>query len=55
MLVEEASVEVEDLLADEVEAEVPGLDDSGVDRADCDLVRILALGPAPSSFARSRS
>ncbi len=43
MLVEEAGIEVEDLLADEVEAEVPGLDDSRVDRADGDLVRIRTL------------
>ena len=43
VLVEEARVEVEDPLADEVEAEVPRLDHAGVDRADRDLVRVAAL------------
>ena len=42
MLVEEARVEVEDPLADDVEAEVAGLDDAGVDRADRDLIDVLA-------------
>ena len=38
MLVEEPRVEVEDAFADDVEAEVAGLDHAGVDRADGDLV-----------------
>ena len=43
VLVEESRVEVEDLLADEVEAEVPRLDDPGVNRSDRDLVGVSAL------------
>ena len=43
VLVEEPCVEVEDLLADEVEAEVPRLDHACVDRPDRHLVRISAL------------
>ena len=49
VLVEEAGVEMEDPLADDVEAEVPGLDHAGVDRPDRDLVGVVALhrhGPA---------
>ena len=49
MLVEEARVEVEDALADYVEAEVPGLDHACMDRANRDLVDPLSLdrdGPA---------
>ena len=49
MLVEEAGVEVEDAIADDVEAEVPGLDHARVDRADGDLVRVVTRdgdGPA---------
>ena len=42
MLVEEAQVEVQDPLADDVEAEVAGLDDAGVDRADRDLMGVVA-------------
>ena len=42
MLVEEARVEVEDPLADDVEAEVPGLDDARVDRPDRHLVHAVA-------------
>ena len=42
VLVEEARIEVEDALADDVEAEVPRLDHPGVDRADRDLE-----GPLP--------
>ena len=49
VLVEEAQVDEEDPLADDVEAEVPGLDHAGVDRPDGDLVHPLPLdrdGPA---------
>ena len=53
MLVEEARVEVEDPLADDVEAEVPRLDHAGVDRADGDLVGVVAAAPAPSSARAS--
>ena len=42
VLVEEAGVEVEDAFADEVEAEVPGLDHAGMDGADGDLVGVVA-------------
>ena len=42
VLVEEPEVEVQDPLADDVEAKVPGLDDPGVDRADRHLVGIVA-------------
>ena len=42
VLVEQPRVEVEDALADRVEAEVPRLDDAGVDRADGDLVDVVA-------------
>ncbi len=40
---EESRVEVEDPLADRREAEVAGLDDPGVDRADRELVDALAV------------
>ncbi len=43
VLVEQARVDVQDQVADDVEAEVAGLDHAGVDRPDRDLVRI---GPA---------
>jgi hypothetical protein len=49
VLVEEARVEVEDALADHVEAEVPGLDHAGMNRANGYLVDPLPLdrnGPA---------
>ena len=52
MLVEEARVEVEDAVADDVEAEVARLDHAGVDRADRDLVGVVAVhghGPALES------
>ena len=42
VLVEELHVEVEDAVADEMEAEVAGLDDAGVDRPDCELVDVVA-------------
>ena len=42
VLVEQAGVHREDALADDVEAEVPGLDHAGVDRADGDLVHAVA-------------
>ncbi len=42
VLVEEARVEVEDPVADDVEAEVARLDHAGVDRPDRDLIRIGA-------------
>ena len=43
MLVEEARVEVEDPLADQVEAEVPRLDHACVDRANGNLVGVATL------------
>ena len=49
VLVEQPRVEVEDAVADDVEAEVAGLDDTGVDRADRDLVGVVDRAPAPSS------
>ena len=42
VLVEELRVEVEDAVADEMEAEVAGLDHAGVDRPDRDLVGVVA-------------
>ena len=44
-----ARVEVQDAVADDVEAEVARLDHTGVDRADCDLVGIVAADRAPPS------
>ena len=49
VLVEEPGVEVEDPVADDVEAEVAGLDHAGVDRPDRDLVRVVAAHAARSS------
>ena len=43
VLVEQAGVQREDALADDVEAKVAGLDDARVDRADGDLVHALAM------------
>ena len=43
VLVAERDLQVEDLLAVALEAEMPRLDDAGVDRADRDLVDLLAL------------
>ena len=40
MLVEQTGVEVEDAVADEVEAEVARLDDTGVDRPDRDRLAL---------------
>ena len=54
VLVEQARVHREDALSDDVEAEVPGLDDAGVDRADRDLVDAVAAARG-SSTARGRS
>ena len=42
VLVEEPRVEMEDPVADDVEAEVAGLDHAGVDRPDRDLVGVVA-------------
>ena len=42
VLVEQLRVELEDLVADDVEAEVAGLDHAGMDRPDRDLVGIVA-------------
>src|SRR5258708_40343884 len=42
MLVEQARVEMEDPVADDMESEVPGLDHTRVDRPDSNLVRIMA-------------
>ena len=52
VLVEEAGVEVEDAVADDVEAEVARLDDPRVDRADRDLVGVV---PATGTVQRARS
>ena len=49
VLVEEARVEVEDPVADDVEAEVAGLDHAGVDRPDGDLVGVVRREPGRSS------
>src|SRR5581483_1805728 len=43
VLVEQARVEVEDPVADDVEAEMPGFDHAGVDRSDRDLVGVMAV------------
>ena len=43
VLVEQTCVDVQDALADDVEAEVPGLDDARVDRADRDVVGVVAV------------
>ena len=40
-LVEQLHVEVQDPLADDVEAEVPGLDHAGMNRPDGDLVGVV--------------
>ena len=42
VLIEEPRVEMEDQVADDVEAEVAGFDDACVDRADRDLVGVVA-------------
>jgi hypothetical protein len=42
VLVEEAGVHREDALSDDVEAEVSGLDDAGVNWANCHLVHIVS-------------
>src|SRR5439155_8803598 len=41
VLVEEACVDMEDAVADDVKAEVTGFDYAGVDRSDRDLVRVM--------------
>src|SRR6185312_15943430 len=43
VLVEQPQIEVQDALTDDREAEVPGLDHSGVNRADRDLVRLVSF------------
>ena len=48
VLVEELCVEVEDAVADEMEAKVPRLDDAGVDRSDGELVDVLAADRHPA-------
>ncbi len=40
MLVEQAGVDVEDQVSHDVKPEVARLDHAGMDRADCDLVRV---------------
>ena len=52
VLVAERDLEVEDLLAVALEAEVARLDDAGVDRADRDLVHLLALDREERVHAR---
>ena len=49
VLVEEAGVEVQDAVADDVEAEVAGLDHARVDRPDRDLVGVVRRAPGRSS------
>ena len=58
MLIAERDLQVEDLLAMALEAEMPGLDDPGVNRADRDLMNFLAfdskeVGDADQRGARS--
>ena len=48
MLVEELCVEVEDAIADEMEAKVARLDDAGVDRSDSELVGVVAADGHPA-------
>ena len=43
VLVEEPRVELEDQVADDVEAEVAGFDHPGVNRPDCHLIGIVAV------------
>ena len=45
MLVAERDLEVKDLLAMALEAEMSGLDDAGVNRANRDLVDLFAFNP----------
>jgi hypothetical protein len=45
VLIPETDLEVEDLLAMTLETEVPGLDDSGMDRSDPDLMNLRTLHP----------
>ena len=55
MFVEEPRVEMQDPLADDVEAEVTGLDHARVDRTDGDLIGVAAAnrdGPAPPGPGR---
>ncbi len=53
VLVAQGDLEVEDFLAVALEAEMAGLDDAGVDRADRDLVHLLALDAVEVADARS--
>ncbi len=53
VLVAERDLEVEDLLAVALEAEVSGLDDAGVDRADRDLVDLVALDAVEVAHRRA--
>jgi hypothetical protein len=43
MLVEKANVEMEDLLAYDMKTKVTGLDDAGMDWANCNLIGIVPL------------
>ena len=54
MLVAERDLQVEDLLAVALEAEMPRLDDAGVNRADRDLVDLLAFDPEKVGDADDR-
>ena len=54
VLVAERDLQVEDLLAVALKAEVPRLDDPGVDRADRHLVDLLALDPVEVHHADDR-
>jgi hypothetical protein len=54
VLIAERDLEVEDLLAVALEAEVAGLDDAGVDRADGDLVDLLAFHAEEVGHAGNR-
>ena len=48
VLVEQANIEVQNAIADHVQAEVAGLDHAGMDRADRDLVGVRAVdGDSP--------
>ena len=52
VLVAQRDLQVEDVLAVALEAEVARLDDAGVDRPDGDLVDLLALDPEEVGHAR---
>ena len=54
VFVEQPRVEVQYPIADDVESEVPGLDDAGVDRSDRHLVRVVPAHRHGPRFERRR-